>query len=216
MTRTILIALLGGAAIAHASVLQFTNFGGPQLFDTANGWEIDGGLDGGQTVAVQFTMPQSTPLESVDLALGIIFTDLTVSPIAVSLYSDVAGLPGADLSDLKGGKVGPFPPGNLVQYACSVCPTLAGGTPYWLVASIADLDTDHFNTMAAWNWNTTQDYSSGSNLAFGTNSASGWTLAGNNVLRPAFGINTPEPGTWSLLVMGMVLVALRGRARDRA
>ena len=60
MKRTILIALLGATAIAHAGVLGFSNLGGPQLFDTANGWEVDGGVDGGQTVAVQFTLPQTS------------------------------------------------------------------------------------------------------------------------------------------------------------
>jgi len=198
-------------SMAHAGVI-YSNLGTPAQFDGVNGWEVDGGVDGGQMIAAQFISITTAPLIGVRLALGISFTNLANSPIEVYIASDSAGLPGAvfaNLSAVTGETPGSFPTGNFVDFVCTGCPLLIAGTSYWVVAGIPNADLDHFETQAEWNWNTTLDYSSGINFAFNdTQFGGGWQLGSNDVLRPAFSVDAvPEPATVVLLGLGLLMIA---------
>jgi hypothetical protein len=150
-------------------------------------------------------------LQGVQLPLGISFTNLSQSPIDVFLADDSGGLPNSDLADLTplpGQSVGAFPPGNLVTFACSTCPLLVAGTPYWIVVGIPNTDLDHFETTAVWNWNTSLDFSSGTNFAFNdTQFGTGWLFGSTDELRPAFQVDgVPEPGSVALLGFGLTAI----------
>jgi len=209
----------GGAA--RASALVFSNLGSPPTFDPQDGWTVDGGVSGGQMLAVAFTAVNGVTFEDAQLPLGIIVSDLSTSPLGVYLASNVNGLPGADLANLSlesGQTVGAWPPGNLVTYGCTVCPALNAGIEYWLVVDIPNLNQDYFESQAAWNWNTTGDNSSGTNFAYNdTQFGTGWQyLAGQPV--PAFeidGFATPEPGPAGLIAAGLALLGLNFRRPSR-
>lgn len=210
----LLFLLLAAHMPSHAAVL-YSNFGLPPSFDTSNGWAIDGGVVAGQMLAVQFIPDISDTLWEVELAVGIAFSDLAESPIVVSLATDSGGVPGTDLADLTlADTVGAFPPGGEVSYFCRSCPVLSAGTPYWVVASIPNLDNDHFNSQAEWSWNTTLDYSSGSNFAFNdTQFGSGWQYGDTSELRPAFEVDSvPEPGSMMLAAFGLAAAFWRRKA----
>jgi hypothetical protein len=206
---------------ARASTLVFSNLGSPPAFDPEDGWTVDGGVAGGQMLAVAFTSAIGVTFEDAQLPLGIIVSNLSTSPLGVYLASNANGAPGADLANLSlaaGQTVGGWPPGNLVTYGCGVCPALHAGIEYWLVVDIPNLNQDYFASQAAWNWNTTQDYASGANFAFNdTQFGTGWQyLAGQP--RPAFeidGIATPEPGLIGLVAVGLALLALNFRRASR-
>jgi hypothetical protein len=196
-------------ATAQASVI-YSNLGSPPQFDPLNGWVLDGGVVAGQMLAVAFTPSQSVQFADAQLAVGIIFTNLAGSPIDVYLAADASGLPGSELADFalgSGQNIGLFPPGNLATFVCSgLCPTMSAGRQYWLVAQIPNLSLNYFESQAEWNWNTTLDYSSGSNFAFNdTQFGTGWLFGDTTKLRPAFEIDgtpVPEPSSWLLLASG--------------
>jgi hypothetical protein len=200
-------------SLSLASTIIAGNLGSPPLFDPQNGWTVDGGVQAGQMLAVAFTSSQAEILADARLPLGIIFSDLAVSPLGVYLAANADGLPGADIANLSlesGQRIGAWPPGNLVTYTCSACPTLTAGTQYWLVVDIPDLNGNYFESQAAWNWNVTGNYSNGLNFAYDdTEFATGWLYGAASELRPAFEIDgsaTPEPST--LLLTGAALALL--------
>jgi PEP-CTERM motif len=209
---TIALLLCVGAATANASVI-YSNLGSPAQFDDQNGWLVDGGVVAGQMLAVAFTPSQSIQPTQARLALGNIFSNLAQAPIDVSLALDSSGLPGGWLAgfQLGGGQsIGPFLPGNLVNFVCTgTCPTLNAGQQYWLVVQVSGVGLNYFESQGEWNWNVNQDYSNGSNFAFNdTQFGGGWTYADNSVLRPAFEIGTaPEPSSMLLLGSGILGVA---------
>jgi hypothetical protein len=176
-------------------------------------------------LAVAFTSAQAVIFEDARLPLGIIFSNLAVSPLGVYLAASVDELPGADIANLSlesGQRIGAWPPGNLVTFGCTACPTLTAGTQYWLVVDIPDLNENYFESQAAWNWNVTQNYSNGLNFVYNdTQFGTGWLYRATSELRPAFEIDataTSEPST--LLLTGAVLALLgiglaKGRTRIR-
>ncbi|MGC9951730.1 MAG: hypothetical protein ABSF64_35725 [Bryobacteraceae bacterium] len=212
-------------SLSPASTIIAGNLGSPPLFNPRNGWTVDGGVEAGQMLAVAFTSAQAVIFEDARLPLGIIFSNLAVSPLGVYLAASVDELPGADIANLSlesGQRIGAWPPGNLVTFGCTACPTLTAGTQYWLVVDIPDLNENYFESQAAWNWNVTQNYSNGLNFVYNdTQFGTGWLYRATSELRPAFEIDataTSEPST--LLLTGAVLALLgiglaKGRTRIR-
>jgi hypothetical protein len=220
--RTVLLLTFSFLTLATAqSSVVYSNLGSPPQFDPLNGWVLDGGVVAGQMLAVAFTPSQPVQFADAQLALGIIFTNLAGSPIDVYLAADASGLPGSQLADFAlgtGQNIGPFPPGNLATFVCSgPCPTMSGGKQYWLVAQIPNLSLNYFESQAEWNWNTTLDYSSGSNFAFNdTQFGTGWLFGDTTELRPAVEIDgtpVPEPSSGLLLASGAL--GAMGVARRR-
>jgi len=217
-------ALLGLLVSPAGATVVYSNLGSPQEFDTQNGWVVDGGVVAGQQLAVAFTPGSTVQFTDATVAMGIIFSNLAGSPLDLSLAANSAGLPGAPITDLmlgSGQSIGPFLPGNLATFVCAAsCPVLNGGTQYWLVAQIPNLDLDHFESQAAWNWIVNNDYNSGTNFAYNdTQFGTGWVYSDPSFLRPAFEIDgtpVPEPASLWLLCSGVAGVAatLRGGKRS--
>jgi hypothetical protein len=210
-----------GAITANAGSIIYSNLGNPAQFDDQNGWVVDGGVVAGQMLAVAFTPGQTVQPVHVQVAMGIVFTNLTSSPIDLYLAADAAGLPGSQIVDLQlagGQNIGPFLPGNLAAFICGGgCPMLTGGTQYWLVAQVPNLSQDHFETQAEWNWNFTNNYVNGSDFAYNdTQFNAGWVYGDFGTLRPAFEIDAvPEPGSLSMLASGLLTMGLGMRRRPR-
>ncbi len=216
------ILLTGGAGLAQADpIVVFSNLGSMPQYDPANGWTVDGGADAGQILAAAFTPTDGIVFSDAQLPVGLIFTNLAASPLDVYLAADQGGLPGAAITDLSlaaGQTVGAWPPAGPVTYNCTVCPALNAQTQYWLVVQIPNLNPDDFISEAAWNWNATLDYSSGTNFAYNDSQfGAGWQFGAASELRPAFeidGIALPEPGPLAMVGVGLGLLAV-GRIRRR-
>ena len=206
---TIALLLCVGVATGNASI-TYSNLGTPPQFDDQNGWLVDGGVVAGQMLAVAFTSSVMIQPTQAQLALGNIFSNLAQIPIDVSLALDASGLPGGLLAGLQlggGQSIGPFLPGNLVNFVCSgTCPTLNAGQQYWLVVQMVGTGVSVFESQGEWNWNVAQDYSNGSNFAYNdTQFGGGWTYVDSSFLRPAFEIgNAPEPSSLLLLASGVL------------
>lgn len=217
-----LLILTTGAVRPASGATLVSNLGFPPTFDLENGWQIDGGAVAGQIVAVSFALTTESNFTGAQVALGVIFSNLPESPITMYLAADAGGFPGVALADLQ--TVGrqnldPWPPGRLETYVCKpFCPPpLSAETIYWLVAAISNSSSDYFFSQAAWNWNTTLDYASGSNLAYDdTQLGGGWHFGSSNELRPAFvieGEQVPEPNFTLLLLVGLSALKLRASKR---
>jgi hypothetical protein len=218
---TLLLALSFVAlGTARASVI-YSNLGSPPQFNPGNGWHLDGGALVGQMLAVAFTPSATVRVADAQLALGIVFTNLSQSPIVPYLALDAGGLPGTQLVGLtlaSGQSIGAFPPGNLATFICSSpCPMVNAGQQYWLVVQIPNLGPDYFNSQAEWNF-TYINYASGTDFAFREN-GTGWQFNSSTDLRPAFAIDgslgssLPEPS--SLLLLASGVLGVMGAARLR-
>jgi hypothetical protein len=127
------------------SKIVFTNLTGPlhHKYNNTVGYFVDGTNFDSQVLGGGFTPSSSVAFADVYMPMGV-YTDLGGANYAgtnnVYLESDAGGVPSGVVLD------GPLSMcngisnfndglgGNFVEFNCVTCPTLNGGTQYWLVA----------------------------------------------------------------------------------
>jgi hypothetical protein len=127
----------------RGSVVLFTNYVGAYPFwDVTTGYFVDGSNFFHQVLAGGFTPASNVTFSDVALALGIYTSGGSVKngKIQVYLESDAGGQPGSVIDGplTQGYWVQAFEDGKgggIVQFNCVTCPSLAAGTPYWVVAA---------------------------------------------------------------------------------
>jgi len=203
------VSVMNPASARAGTIAIYSNLGAGQSFNTAQGWEIDGGIATDQVIANAFMTSITATLSGVQLALGSI---VGLDTMDVYLESDSGGAPGLIVTQLiQQGSIAAFTSpsggGGLVTYTCAACPRLVAGTPYWLVAFESDP-----TTLIEWNWNSTGDAGTGGNFAYNNSGGlSGPWSEDTGDARGAFevdAVTVPEPGAWWLLASGLAGVAL--------
>ncbi len=174
----------------------FSNLGPGQSYQTNSGYVVTNGSDGFQGVAVSFTT-SSAYLSSTFI---IPIYPFVGGDVSVDLFSNSNGFPGSQLqttlltvssSGLFSGSLGP----------------LDANTTYWLaVMPTSDM-------YVAWNMNSTGDTTTP--FVF-TPDGTNWIADCCSSTRPAFevdGTPVPEPGTLTLLGLGIAAVATKLRKK---
>ena len=202
------VSVINPASARAGTIAVYSNLGAGQSFNTAQGWEIDGGIATDQVIANAFMTSITATLSGVQLALGSI---VGLNGMDVYLESDSGGVPGLVVTQLiQQGSIAAFTSaggGGLVTYTCAACPSLVAGTQYWVVAFESDP-----NTMIEWNWNSTDEVGTGSNFAYNNSGGlSGPWSQDTGDARGAFEVDAvavPEPGALWLLASGLAGIAL--------
>lgn len=190
-----------------------------------NGGTIIGTPNAGNWAASQFQVGPDSPLSSINqiiLALEPSGSGTTnLSLLSVSIYSDLAGLPGVELTPGSGEFVNPGTlsvPGN-VTFSRLIPFTLQSNTTYWVV-----LESTAGSTLAdSARWSYSEDPGSlsvmGTNgqinsvTASSFNSGGTWNPNTNQFYR--FAIHAPEPSTYVLGSVATGVMAFAARRRNR-
>jgi hypothetical protein len=188
--------------------------GGNQV---GSGYEIGPGGGVNNAIAEGFTMTGSYNLQSVDVILSQFLTNAG-SNIALSIFSDIAGVPGTDLYDLSTGISIPLSGSpatvNLTGTGSFI---LNAGLTYWL-EMYATNPSSQTGTTAQWDGEFTP-----SSSGFATPTGPGATEVGQrrtfsggtttSELRTAFqlnGVSVPEPSSIVLAAFGFAGLAAWG------
>ncbi|HVO81098.1 MAG TPA: hypothetical protein VMT28_10225 [Terriglobales bacterium] len=172
---------------SHGSVVLYTNFVGAYPFwDTTSGYFVDGANFFNQVIAQGFRVSNTGPFADTALALGIYKTGGSASYVRVKTYlmSDAGGVPGSILDGplTQQYRVQPFENGRgggIVQFNCVTCPTLNGGSSYWIAAL-----QDQARVEDTWDFSFS-DFSSP--FAFNqTGTLTGWYAVPSGYIRSAY------------------------------
>lgn len=208
-TKSTLVAILSLSLVTSAlAQLGVSNLHLPKQ---SNGWTCNAI----QTVAMSFTVGNSTPefdLDSVTLWSSAPFG---VTPFHLKLQADQAGRPGEFLTDFNGSITSTTFQDN--TFTPVVAQTLTAGNTYWLVGTT-------ITGVANYKWGYTEGGSGELGLP-------GWSIGNaplfyfpnagwqDLALYPAqFGINgqpVPEPASWSILGLGALSFLRRKIRSDR-
>lgn len=220
-----LLCLLGQRTSGE---VVFDNFGPNDSYDGGSGrsinWVVESpgsSFNMGMGTAARFQVSGGSYfLSSITLAMGNIYFGGT-NNLAISIRADNGGLPTGSLletvvvhpTDLTADYL-------VVTYPSSLEPVLIAGGNYWLIAEPADLNLVNGENNAAfdWYWSGTLGFAGNRQFNFTTEGWYDWQVFPNTLV-PAFRIEgtvVPEPGTLSLLLVGLGLVAFRGWKRLQA
>jgi hypothetical protein len=199
LAATILFASFSNGS-AFADVV-FSNLGSGGSFDTTlhDSYAIGQVSSEEQVLAIPFLASENASLTGVQLAL---VQDIGSSPVNVFIEADSGGTPGSILATLT--QVGTFTSTTtpaLVDFTCSACLGLVGGTDYFVVAQQSNQSTSE----SAWQKNSTSATGTVTYNFIGS-STGPWSSTGGLTL-PAFEVDgtapVPEPSS-ILLLSGML------------
>ncbi len=180
---------------AHADTI-FSNLGPGQSYDPNFGYTITNGTDGFQGLAVSFT----TDAAYASSTFTIPMYPFVGGDVSVGLFSNSNGFPESQIQSTL------FTVSNSGLFSGSLGP-LASNTTYWLVVMPT---TDMF---VVWNANSSGDTTTP--FVF-TPDGTTWINQCCSSTRPAFevdGTPVPEPGTLTLLGLGIAAIATKLRKK---
>jgi hypothetical protein len=198
--------LCGAAQQCWAGDVLFNDFGSGYSYNIGNGWLVSGSTSsyGAWTEANEFTPTTSGTVGSV--AFGVSLSSGT-NAVTMELAENNGGAPGTILESYTfTGQMGTFGSQNSPLIASSLLnPYLTAGTKYWIVAVPGASDT-----VAAWNLN--NQGATGTEL-YSNDGEMTWNNYGKQPLGAFEILSVPEPGTVSLLGLGLAGIVGYGRLR---
>jgi hypothetical protein len=205
LAGAVLVILMGWVP-AHADSIIYSNLGsGGTVYNETIGYSVSAFV----TSAMAFTPSANYDLAQIDLALGnsegtnsAIVTILTDSSDAPGTVLDTWNLTGLPAFSTTSTILQTLTPGSSTTPSAVIA--LNSGVQYWIEAVASPLDT-----LDGWNWNSTGATGPKWQMVSGTITA---TNGAFDVLGNSVTVTTPEPSTWLLLGIGLlVLLALAAR-----
>ena len=203
----LIICVLAMPHLAKADSI-YTSFVGGATYDCCVGSSVSGTaatnvgvLAGNNEAAGAFTPAADFDLTQIDVGFWFVGSPNS-DEFTLSLSPDSGGMPGTAIETWTA-LIAPFQSSgtsSLVEPVMPVSPVeLIGGSQYWIVATPTDS-----NTFVVWSYNLP---GTGPGGIFAQNTGSGWSVFDSSIETLAFdveGTEVPEPGTLSLLVVGLL------------
>ena len=197
---------------AGASTVLFSDLGtGNNLYDQHEEYDVSGSgfALGALAVASQFTPSGvgSFSVSEIDLAVEGLGLG-SVYAFSTSIWTDVEGNPGTQLSGAYWDGSAPIFPGGLVSITGITGVTLTGGQAYFLVVGPSNADTLvglPFNSLGV-----------AGDVQYSTNGDLTWTDGGTSSIGAFDILGAPEPTSMPLLLFGVGLVGIFAAYRCRS
>jgi hypothetical protein len=209
-----LVGLMVSLATVAKGDIVFTNLGPGGTFDCCGGYGINGSSESPEyAVAAEFVPTADFLFTDAELALSV---NAGTASADVYLMTDASGVPGTILEQWTVSGLQPTPTGTLFTVDSILNLELQTGVPYWLAVTAPDATSS-----VSWRRNSTDDLTSGSNVAalISSSSLTGpWDtdLSLSTPARPAFEIDgtvVPEPNLLLLCFAGLTAVGLWRRTQ---